>query len=119
MPAISALSFDGMRAALCNAEGAVRKTRSPGRPGPTIVRCALLAASGMIAAGCGSPVDLLTGGRVKGDAQSVTVVADSAPQAAPMALAHCSHYGLGTRFDGEVETGVYRYLCIARDGEQS
>jgi hypothetical protein len=76
-----------------------------------------MAASGLIAAGCGSPVDLLTGGRVKGDAQSVTVVADSAPQAAPMALAHCSHYGLATRYDRELEGGVYRYLCIARDGE--
>ena len=45
----------------------------------------------MVLAGCGSPVDLLTGGRVEGDAEAVTVQADSAPQAAPMALSHCSH----------------------------
>lgn len=68
-------------------------------------------------AGCGSPVDLLTGGRVNGDSQAVSVEADSAVQAAPMALAHCSHYGLATQFDRELEAGVYRYRCVAKDAE--
>jgi hypothetical protein len=71
----------------------------------------------LLAAACGSPVDLLTGGRVEGDASAVSVQADSAPQAAPMALAHCSHYDRGTRFDRELAAGVYRYVCVSRDGE--
>ena len=69
----------------------------------------------MVLAGCGSPVDLLTGGRVEGDADAVTVQADSAPQAAPMALSHCSHYDRATQFDREVSAGVFQYRCIAKE----
>ena len=69
----------------------------------------------MVLAGCGSPVDLLTGGRVEGDAEAVTVQADSAPQAAPMALSHCSHYDRATQVDREVAAGVYQYRCIAKE----
>ena len=69
----------------------------------------------MVLAGCGSPVDLLTGGRVEGDAEAVTVQADSAPQAAPMALSHCSHYDRATRFDRELAAGVLQYRCIAKE----
>lgn len=68
-------------------------------------------------AGCGSPVDLLTGGRMNGGPHAVSVEADSATQAAPMALAHCSHYRLAAQFDRELEAGVYRYRCIAKDAE--
>lgn len=71
----------------------------------------------VLMAGCGSPVDIINGARVEGDASSVNVVADSAPQAAPMALAHCSHYDRGTRFDRELEPGIYRYLCTSSAGE--
>ena len=66
-------------------------------------------------AGCGSPVDLLTGGRVEGNAEAVTVQADSAPQAAPMALSPCSHYGRATQFDREVAAGRFQYRCIAKE----
>jgi hypothetical protein len=69
----------------------------------------------MFVAGCGSPADFLTGGRVEGDAESVAVKADSAPQAAPMALSHCSHYGRATQFDREVAAGVFQYRCIAKE----
>ncbi|WP_119303912.1 hypothetical protein [Dongia deserti] len=78
------------------------------------MRWALLAWSAFLA-GCGSPVDFLTGGRVEGDSEAVTVQADSAPQAAPMALSHCSHYGRGTQFDREVAARVFRYRCIEND----
>ena len=64
-------------------------------------------------AGCGSPVDLLSG--VDGDSERVTVEADSAPQAAPMALSHCSHYDRAARFDREVSPGVFQYRCIAKE----
>jgi hypothetical protein len=69
----------------------------------------------MALAACGSPVDLLTGGRVEGDSEAVIVKAASAPQAAPMALSHCSHYDRGTQFDREVATGSFRYRCIAQE----
>ena len=64
-------------------------------------------------AGCGSPVDLLSG--VDGDSERVTVEADSAPQAAPMALSHCSHYDRAAQFDREVSAGVFQYRCIAKE----
>lgn len=67
----------------------------------------------LLLAGCGSPVDFLSG--VDGDEEAVTVQADSAPQAAPMALTHCNHYGRATQFDREVAQGVYRYRCITRE----
>ena len=67
----------------------------------------------VLLAGCGSPVDVLTGGRAEGDAEAVEVQAESAPQAAPMALSHCNHYGRGAQFDREIEAGVFRYRCIA------
>lgn len=74
--------------------------------------------SGMaLLAGCGSPVDMISGSRVEGDANAVSVAAESAPQAAPMALAHCSHYDRGARFDRELEPGVYRYVCTASSKE--
>ena len=66
----------------------------------------------MVLAGC-SPVDLLSG--VDGDSETVRVEADSAPQAAPMALGHCSHYGRATRFEREVSAGVFQYRCIAKE----
>jgi hypothetical protein len=69
----------------------------------------------MVVAGCGSPVDLLTGGRVEGDSEAVTIKAASAPQAAPMALSHCSHYDRATQFDREVAAGSFRYRCIAKE----
>ena len=69
----------------------------------------------MALAACGSPVDVLTGGRVEGDSEAVTVKADSAPQAAPMALSHCSHYDRATQFDREVSAGVFQYRCIAKE----
>jgi hypothetical protein len=69
----------------------------------------------VVAAGCGSPVDFLTGGRVDGNAEAVTVKAASAPQAAPMALSHCAHYDRATQFDREVSTGVFQYRCIAKE----
>ena len=72
-------------------------------------------AATLLIAGCGSPVDFLTGDRVEGDAASVSVKADSAAQAAPMALGHCNHYGLGTQFDREVAAGTFRYRCVARE----
>ena len=65
----------------------------------------------MLLAGC-APVDLLSG--VDGDSERVTVQADSAPQAAPMALSHCAHYDRGTQFEREVSAGVYQYRCIAK-----
>jgi hypothetical protein len=66
-------------------------------------------------AACGSPVDFLTGGRVEGDSEAVTVKAASAPQAAPMALSHCSHYDRATQFDREISTGMFQYRCIAKE----
>jgi hypothetical protein len=60
-----------------------------------------------------SPVDLLSG--VDGDSESVTVEADSAAQAAPMALSHCAHYDRATQFDREVSAGVFQYRCIAKE----
>ena len=75
------------------------------------MRWSLFALSMMLAA-C-NPVDLLSG--VDGNAESVTVEADSAPQAAPMALSHCSHYGRATQFDREVSAGVFQYRCIAKE----
>jgi hypothetical protein len=69
----------------------------------------------MVLVGCGSPVDVLTGGRVEGDSDAVTVQADSAPQAAPMALSHCSHYDRAAQFDREVSAGMFRYRCIAKE----
>jgi hypothetical protein len=66
-------------------------------------------------AGCGSPADFLTGDRVEGNSETVTVKADSAPQAAPMALSHCSHYDRATQFDREVSAGVFQYRCVAND----
>ena len=66
-------------------------------------------------AGCGSPADFLTGGRVEGDSDAVTVKAESAPQAAPMALSHCSHYDRATQFDLEISAGVFQYRCIAKE----
>lgn len=66
----------------------------------------------MALAGCGSPVDFLTGGRVDGNADAVTVKAASAPQAAPMALSHCSHYGRATQFDREIAAGEFQYRCV-------
>jgi hypothetical protein len=69
----------------------------------------------MLLLGCGSPVDVLTGGRVDGNAEAVQVEAESAPQAAPMALSHCNHYGRATQFDREIEPGVFRYRCIANE----
>jgi hypothetical protein len=66
----------------------------------------------MVLAAC-SPVELLSG--VDGDADTVTVEADSAPQAAPMALSHCSHYGRATQFEREVSAGVFQYRCIAKE----
>jgi hypothetical protein len=67
----------------------------------------------VILAGCGSPIDLLSG--VDGNADAVTVEADSAPQAAPMALSHCSHYDRAAQFDREVALGVFQYRCIAKE----
>ena len=69
----------------------------------------------IVLSGCGSPVDLLTGGRVEGDSDAVTVQADSAPQAAPMALSHCSHYDRAAQFDRELSPGVFQYRCIAKE----
>jgi hypothetical protein len=66
----------------------------------------------VVVAAC-SPVDLLSG--VDGDADRVTVEADSAPQAAPAALGHCSHYGRATQFEREVSAGVFQYRCIAKE----
>jgi hypothetical protein len=66
----------------------------------------------MFLAGCGSPVDFLTGGRVEGDSEAVEVKAQSAPQAAPMALSHCNHYDRATQFDREIAAGVFRYRCV-------
>ena len=63
--------------------------------------------------GCGSPVDLLGG--VDGDSDAVTVEADSAPQAAPMALSHCSHYDRAAQYDRELSPGVFQYRCIAKE----
>ena len=74
-----------------------------------------LAVWSMVVAGCGSPADLLTGGRVEGDSDAVIVKAASAPQAAPMALSHCSHYDRATQFDREVAAGVFQYRCIAKE----
>jgi len=67
----------------------------------------------VILAGCGSPIDLLSG--VDGNADAVTVEADSAPQAAPIALSHCSHYDRAAQFDREVALGVFQYRCIAKE----
>ena len=67
----------------------------------------------IVLAGCGSPVDLLSG--VDGDSDAVTVEADSAPQAAPMALSHCSHYDRAAQFDRELSPGLFRYRCIAKE----
>ena len=67
----------------------------------------------IVVAGCGSPVDLLSG--VDGDSDAVTVEADSAPQAAPMALSHCSHYDRAAQFDRELSPGVFQYRCIAKE----
>ena len=67
----------------------------------------------MVVAGCGSPVGLLSG--VDGDSETVTVEADSAPQAAPMALSHCSHYDRAAQFDREISPGVFQYRCIAKE----
>ena len=75
------------------------------------MRWSLLALS-MVLAAC-SPVDLLSG--VDGDSETVTVEADSAPQAAPMALSHCSHYDRATQFDREISAGVFQYRCIAKE----
>ena len=75
------------------------------------MRRSLLALS-MVLAAC-SPVDLLSG--VDGDSETVTVEADSAPQAAPMALSHCSHYDRATQFDREISAGVFQYRCIAKE----
>jgi hypothetical protein len=61
--------------------------------------------------GC-SLTDTLAGGRVQGDEQTVAVTADSAVYAAPLALGHCSHYGLGAQFDRELEPGRYLYRCV-------
>jgi hypothetical protein len=69
----------------------------------------------VLLAGCGSPVDVLTGGRVEGNTDAVQVEAESAPQAAPMALSHCNHYGRATQFDREIEAGVFRYRCIPNE----
>ena len=69
----------------------------------------------LVVAGCGSPADFLTGDRVEGDSEAVTVKADSAPQAAPMALSHCSHYDRAIQFDREVAAGLFQYRCIARE----
>jgi hypothetical protein len=73
----------------------------------------LLVGFSAVLAGCGSPVDLLSG--VDGDADAVTVEAGSAPQAAPMALSHCSHYDRATQFEAELSPGVFRYRCIAKE----
>jgi hypothetical protein len=62
-------------------------------------------------AGC-NLTDILAGNRVQGDAQSVRVKADSPTYAAPIALGHCSHYGLGTQFDHETAPGTYLYRCV-------
>jgi uncharacterized protein YceK len=51
------------------------------------VRHWLTASVTLLLAGCGSVVDFLSGERVEGDSESVTVKADSAPRAAPLALA--------------------------------
>jgi hypothetical protein len=67
----------------------------------------------IVVVGCGSPVDLLSG--VDGDSEAVTVEADSAPQAAPMALSHCSHYDRAAQFDRELSPGVFQYRCIAKE----
>jgi hypothetical protein len=67
----------------------------------------------LVMGGCGNPVDLLSG--VDGDSKAVTVEADSAPQAAPMALSHCSHYDRAAQFDGELSPGVFQYRCIAKE----
>jgi len=67
----------------------------------------------LVMGGCGSPVDLLSG--VDGDSKTVTVEADSAPQAAPMALSHCSQYDRAAQFDREVALGVFQYRCIAKE----
>lgn len=69
----------------------------------------------LVLAACGSPADFLTGDRVEGDSDAVTVRAASAPQAAPMALSHCSHYDRATQFDREVSAGVFQYRCIAKE----
>jgi hypothetical protein len=79
------------------------------------MRHRLTASVALLLAGCGSAADLLSGGRVEGDSESVTVKAESAPQAAPLALAHCHHYDRGTQFDREVATGAYLYRCVASD----
>jgi hypothetical protein len=73
----------------------------------------LLVVWSIVLVGCGSPVDLLSG--VDGDSDAVTVEADSAPQAAPMALSHCSHYDRAAQFDREVSAGVFQYRCIAKE----
>ena len=62
-----------------------------------------------------SVTDTLAGGRVQGDKETAVVQADSAVYAAPLALGHCSHYGLGAQFDHQLEPGRYLYRCVASD----
>jgi hypothetical protein len=79
------------------------------------MRHRLIASLALLLAGCGSAADFLGGAQIEGNADSVTVKADSAPQAAPLALAHCHHYDRATQFDREVTTGAYLYRCVASD----
>jgi hypothetical protein len=68
----------------------------------------------LVLSGC-SLTDTLAAGRVQGDEETVAVKADSAVYAAPLALGHCSHYGLGAQFDHELEPGRYLYRCVQSD----
>jgi len=65
----------------------------------------------LLISGC-SLTDTLAGGRVQGDEETAVVQADSAVYAAPLAVGHCSHYGLGAQFDHQLEPGRYLYRCV-------
>lgn len=58
---------------------------------------------------------LASTGLADGDSDAVTVEADGALQAVPMALSHCSHYGRATQFEREVSAAVFQYRCIAKE----
>lgn len=49
-------------------------------------------------AGCASPMEVLTGGRVRGDAASVTVIGLEPADALPFAVAHCSRFNSAASF---------------------
>ena len=58
--------------------------------------------------------DRLAGsGRVRGDADTVTVRGmGSRLDALPLAIGHCAHFGRSAQFAGRVEGG-HRFRCVA------